>query len=159
MGFSMQGMDGCVMSSVGCSFDKDPSFTRFSFVGTDREWRHEFSRDEAGNIKYNYSLQYKDGISVNMEDEAHKSYIMSDSAGSGTYKAELTISKAKFSKFAKADWDNIDQEKVKTADETERGHKPGWIKRMDEEMPEDFKLEFEDVQISYDIESDNLKLP
>lgn len=159
MGFSMQGMDGCVMGTIGCSFDENPSLARFSFIGSNREWKHEFSKDEAGNIKVNYSLQYKDGITVNMEDEAHKGYMMIDSTGSGTYKAELTISQAKFSKFAKADWDNIDQEKVKNAGETESKHKPGWIKRLDEEMPEEFKLEFEDVQISYEIETNNLALP
>ena len=36
--------------------------------------------------------------------------------------------------------------------------KPDWSKNMDKEMPEDFKFPFADLQISSDIETDDLRL-
>jgi len=156
MGYSTQGMDGVVMGAVGTSFDETAASSRFSITGGVREWKHEFAKDDAGNIKYNYSMKYPNGIFVHLKDEAGRHSTMNAPAGSGSYTAELTISMDKLSKFGNSDWDNIDQDHVKKLRKIEREENPGWLTELDKETPPEFKLELEDLKISYDVEVNDL---
>ncbi len=62
----------------------------------------------------------------------------------------------KLSKFGNADWDNIDQDHVKKLRKIEREENPGWLTELDKETPPEFKLELEDLKISYDVEVNDL---
>ena len=82
---------------------------------------------------------------------------MKSSTGSGAYAAELTINNANLSKFGNAKWDSLGKEELKRIQKIEHDQKPNWFTELDKEMPPEFKLELEDVKISYDINADDLE--
>lgn len=157
MGFSSQGISGVNITAFGVSFSEDQSRSRLSFTGPDRVNTIKLSKDENGNIQFNFALRSTGNLTLTMEDEFGRGQIRQDPSGSGGYSLKMTLDKGKFSKFAKTDWDHVDKKRIETANEIAREQKPGWVKQVAEALPEDGRLEVDDLELSYDLEVNEMK--
>ena len=154
MGFAFQGLDSVVMTGVGYSFDANGSKDRFSCTGLGgRAQSYEFSKDEDGNIKYSYSLGLKN-IMIHTYDENGNPTQHIDKDGVMEYKMDLKFSANELERYGKKDWEHVDRGPVSEANEIARKMGDKWLEKLVKVFPEDHKLQFDDVNISFNFNSD-----
>ena len=154
MSFAYQGLDAMVMTGVSYAFDANISSDRFQCSGLgQRTQSYEFSKDEDGNIKFNYILGLKK-IFIITHDENGRQTNNIDNDGMMEYKMDLKFSKNELERYSKIDWENIDRGPVNNAYEITRKMEKGWVKNLSEALPEDKKLQFDDFKISFNFHSD-----
>ena len=115
MGFAYQGLDAMVMTGVSYAFDANISSDRFQCSGLgQRTQSYEFSKDEDGNIKFNYFLGLNK-IFIITHDENGRQTNNIDNDGMMEYKMDLKFSKNELERYSKIDWENIDRGPVNNA--------------------------------------------
>ena len=154
MRFAYQGLDAIVMTGVSYAFDANISSDRFQCTGRgQRTQSYEFSKDENGNIKFNYYLGLN-GLFIIAQDENGNQTNNIDKDGTMEYKMELKLSKNELERYGKVDWENSDRGPVNKAFEITRKMDKGWVTNLAKTIPEDKKLQFDDFKISFNFHSD-----
>lgn len=154
MGFACQGLDSVVMTGVSYGFDANCSSGRFSCTGLgERVQTYEFSKDEDGNVKYSYFLGMKN-IMLHTTDENGKNTTNRDADGVMEYKMDVGFSSNELERYCKIDWEHVDRGPVTETNEITRKMQGNWLEDLANALPEDQKMQFNDVNISFNFNSD-----
>ena len=155
MGYANQATDAVVMTGAGIALDPERTASRFSAAGTgERNQSYVFSKNEKGDIRFGFELGSKGAI-LNMSNADGKYATKFDRGASIKYGFSGTITMAKFDRFANANWAGLSDEKVLEIKKLDRDMKTGWIDDIANGIPEPYRLEMENIDTTFSIESDN----
>ncbi len=157
MGYACQRFDGNVQGGIGTAFNSGPGNARFSMSGLrggSRIQKYNFSKDDKGNIKLDYSFDLEK-VLFTLENSSHSIILLNDPSATANYRLTATIPADKFDKFANADWDALADDTIIKLKAKANDMKEGWLDDVVNGIPQEYRLDLQDVDATFSVHTDN----
>ncbi len=155
MGYACQRVDANVMGGVGTAFNAGPGNARFSTTSLGaRVQTYAFSKDETGNIKFEYSFDFT-GVLFTLNNSQNSPTFLVDTSATANYSLKATIPAAKFDTFANADWDALADDTIIKLKAKANDMKEGWLDDVVNGIPQEYRLDLQDVDATFSVHTDN----
>ena len=159
-----QKLDGALNSGIGHAFDNENMKSKFSvhdhpdlYGGNhpQRTTTNEFSKDKDGNITFSHTMDRSNGIGLGLRGEVEPKRVPN---GSSSISMTMKLPKDAFDKYANAKWEKFPADTAVNCKKMSlAANEPNWPEKIVQQIPEEYRLEIENLDVSISVTADELK--